>query len=113
MILLQPQLFHFIGQGGISFALARECAHHELGHVVISQPILQTNPFVMPWMTPRIELEAACEAGTFLASVGDLQAIQTGMQFVGSSGPSPTGPNYPSGIQRVRAIQVGSQQGRC
>jgi len=113
IILLNPQFVMMAGQAGVRFALAHECAHHQLNHVAISLQVLQSNPYVMPWITPQIELAADCQAGAFLGSVGDMQAIQAGLQFVGGAGPFPSGPNYPTGFQRMQAIRTGAQMGHC
>jgi len=113
IILLSPQFGSMVGAAGIRFTLAHECAHHELNHIVIALQLLQANPYARPWITPQIELEADCHAGAYLRSVGDMQAINVGIQIVGSAGPFPTGPNYPTGFQRAGAIQRGAQSGHC
>jgi hypothetical protein len=113
IILVHPSLPHIVGSAGMRFVLAHECAHHNLNHVMLNLQILSTNPYAMPWLNPKIELHADCEAGRYLRKKNDSQAIQAGIQLMGNSGPFPTGPNYPTGNERVTAIRYGAQGRKC
>jgi hypothetical protein len=108
IIIVHPLLSQMVGPAGYRYTLAHECAHHVLGHVYIQLRILQQNPYAMPWFTVKRELEADHYAAQYLRSIGDFEAIQAGMVIVGSSGPFPSGPNYPTGFQRIQAIKNGA-----
>ena len=82
------------------YMLAHECAHHLNGDVVAGM----MDPMGMLMVTPQLELRADCNAARFLRSQNDMQALQVAIQYWQQSGNVPTGPNYPTGIQRPQTL---------
>jgi hypothetical protein len=80
--------------------LAHECAHHQNGDVVSA--MMGPGGYMMN--QPAIELRADCTSARTLKAPGDLQALQFAIQYWGAFGYTPTGPNYPTGIQRAQTL---------
>ena len=103
IILFNPGFFQSLGQSGppmFRYMLTHECAHHLNGDVVAGM----TNPQGMLMINPQVELRADCSAAQYLRSQNDLQALQIAIQYWAQYGNMPTGPNYPTGLQRAQML---------
>jgi hypothetical protein len=85
--------------------LAHECRHHLNGDIIAQH----LDPLGMLIINPTVELRADCGAAQYLRSQGDIQALQVAIQYWGRAGNIPTGPNYPTGIQRANTLIQCSQ----
>jgi hypothetical protein len=90
-----PQLF--------TWMLYHECAHHMNGDIVGEM----MNPQGYMMVNPQVELRADCTSARAIRASGDpaaLQSLQFAIAYWQQMGPAPTGPNYPSGIQRAQTL---------
>lgn len=66
-----------IGSSGFRFLRAHEYAHHARGHALIK---LNSPPQMWPILGYQEELDADCTAVKYLKQVGDMAAVQAGLQ---------------------------------
>lgn len=107
------------------FLLAHECCHHTRGHLarlaeqqkrrelawqtsdspdgVAAQTSLNDRIFTMSQR--GMELDADCCAAHLLANEGDEASLGAAVAAMAAYGPQPTGPSYPSGLQRADMIR--------
>lgn len=67
-----------VGSPGFRFARAHEYAHHARGHMLIK---LNSLPQMWPVLAYQEELDADCQAVSYLKSQGDMAAVQAGFQM--------------------------------
>jgi hypothetical protein len=107
------------------FLLAHECCHHSRGHLArlaerqktrelawqtsdspdgtAGQASLNHRIFVMSQRA--MELDADCCAAHLLAREGDQASLAAAVAAMAAYGSQPTGPGYPSGLQRADIIR--------
>lgn len=103
VILYSPTFFLSLGPYGppmFRYMQAHECAHHADGDVVAGM----MNPLGMMMINPQIEIRADCGAARTLKAAGDTEAVQVAENYWARYGNFPTGPNYPTGIQRAQTL---------
>lgn len=89
----------FVGQPDLfRFALAHECGHHMLGHIVFNA----TNPMA-PWMTSIQEYQADCWAARALMAHGDQAGVWAAINDA-IAGPSPNLPMRVPNIHQCAGI---------
>lgn len=104
IILFNPVFFQSLGIYGTPmyrYMLAHECAHHMNGDIIAQN----MNPQGMFMINPQVELVADCSAAKYLKSNGDFGAVNAAITYWAQFGNNPTGLNYPTGDQRVQALQ--------
>ena len=103
MIYYNPQFFLGFGMNGpllFAFMQAHECGHQANGDVIASM----MNPMGMLMINPQIELRADCYAAKALKAAGAIGALQFAINYWAQYGNLPTGPNYPTGLQRAQML---------
>jgi hypothetical protein len=105
LIIYNPQFIAQAQMYGLGAEIFRYLMQHECGHHVLSHVVgIHMNPAAAMWMTPQIELQAECYAAKQLYASGDQAALMAAVKLWGSLGMAPTGPNYPTGIQRAQTL---------
>ncbi len=105
VIMINPLLPVQVGGAGMRFAIARECAHHQLGHVKVEPAQLKADPYAKPWLMSARELAADCEAARNLAERFDSRALEAAIQAMNNNALAPSGLGYPSGERRAAEIR--------
>ena len=82
-IIIDPDTPGLVGEDGMRFLIAHECAHIELDHITeATRAMKNLTRLELSKKITRMEYEADCHAATTLTMKGDKKAIEAGLEFI-------------------------------